>query len=271
VQKLAAANSNTATRHILQAGLYLTAEVAEAISLRISDILEYSPTRDAFIQSLGMHNVATLEEVVNMHLHDFGIFIELAPDDEEKQMLENNIQTALSAGLIDLDDAIDIREVKNIKLANQVLKIRRKKKQERDQLIQQQNIQAQAQANAQAQQVAAQAEIQKRQGIVQIDSQMEQVRAQLEQQKMMQEVESKKQLMYYEFQLNMALKEKEAEVYRSKESYKEDRKDDRSKMEATQQSEIAYQKKNDLPPKNFESSGNDILSGGFDLGSFEPR
>ena len=271
VQKLAAANSNTATRHILQAGLYLTAEVAEAISLRISDILEYSPTRDAFIQSLGMHNVATLEEVVNMHLRDFGIFIELAPDDEEKQMLENNIQTALSAGLIDLDDAIDIREVKNIKLANQVLKIRRKKKQERDQLIQQQNIQAQAQANAQAQQVAAQAEIQKRQGIVEIDSQMEQVKAQLEQQKMMQEVESKKQLMYYEFQLNMALKEKEAEVYRSKESYKEDRKDDRSKMEATQQSEIAYQKKNDLPPKNFESSGNDILSGGFDLGSFEPR
>jgi len=271
VQKLAAANSNTATRHILDAGLFLTADVAEGLSLRISDILEYSPSRDAFIQKIGGFNVATLSELTELHLYDFGIMLELSPDDEEKGMLENNIQTALSAGLIDLEDAIDIREVKNLKLANQLLKLRRKKKLERDQQMQQENIQAQAQANAQAQQVAAQAEVQKDQALFQTKAQLEQMKAQLEQQKMQSEVEAKKELMALEFQYNMQLKGVEVEGQKSKEQQKEDRKDERTKLQATQQSELIDQRKNDSPPKNFESSGNDILGSGFGLGTFEPR
>ena len=271
VQKLAAANSNTATRHILDAGLFLTADVAEGLSLRISDILEYSPSRDAFIQKIGGFNVATLSELTELHLYDFGIMLELSPDDEEKGMLENNIQTALSAGLIDLEDAIDIREVKNLKLANQLLKLRRRKKLERDQQMQQENIQAQAQANAQAQQVAAQAEVQKDQALFQTKAQLEQMKAQFEQQKMQSEVEAKKELMALEFQYNMQLKGLEAEGQKSKEQQKEDRKDERTKLQATQQSELIDQRKNDSPPKNFESSGNDILGSGFGLGTFEPR
>jgi hypothetical protein len=271
VQKLAAANSNTATRHILDAGLFLTADTAEGLSLRISDILEYSPSREAFIQKIGGFNVATLDELKELHLYDFGIMLELSPDDEQKGMLENNIQTALSAGLIDLEDAIDIREVKNLKLANQLLKLRRKKKLERDQQMQQQNIQAQAQANAQAQQVAAQAEVQKDQALFQTKAQLEQMKAQIDQQKMQQEVELKKELMALEFQYNMQLKGIEVDGQKQKESDKEDRKDERTKMQASQQSELIDQRKNDSPPKNFESSGNDILGGGFGLGTFEPR
>lgn len=271
VQKLAAANSNTATRHILDAGLFLTADTAEGLSLRISDILEYSPSREAFIQKIGGFNVATLDELKELHLYDFGIMLELSPDDEQKGMLENNIQTALSAGLIDLEDAIDIREVKNLKLANQLLKLRRKKKLERDQQMQQENIQAQAQANAQSQQVAAQAEVQKDQALFQTKAQLEQMKAQIDQQKMQQEVELKKELMALEFQYNMQLKGIEVDGQKQKESDKEDRKDERTKMQATQQSELIDQRKNDSPPKNFESSGNDILGGGFGLGTFEPR
>ena len=271
VQKLAAANSNTATRHILDAGLFLTADTAEGLSLRISDILEYSPSREAFIQKIGGFNVATLDELKELHLYDFGIMLELSPDDEQKGMLENNIQTALSAGLIDLEDAIDIREVKNLKLANQLLKLRRKKKLERDQQMQQENIQAQAQANAQAQQVAAQAEVQKDQALFQTKAQLEQMKAQLDQQKMQQEVGLKKELMALEFQYNMQLKGIEVDGQKQKESNKEDRKDERTKMQASQQSELIDQRKNDSPPKNFESSGNDILGGGFGLGTFEPR
>jgi hypothetical protein len=271
VQKLAAANSNTATRHILDAGLFLTADTAEGLSLRISDILEYSPSREAFIQKIGGFNVATLDELKELHLYDFGIMLELSPDDEQKGMLENNIQTALSAGLIDLEDAIDIREVKNLKLANQLLKLRRKKKLERDQQMQQENIQAQAQANAQAQQVAAQAEVQKDQALFQTKAQLEQMKAQIDQQKMQQEVELKKELMALEFQYNMQLKGIEVDGQKQKESDKEDRKDERTKMQASQQSELIDQRKNDSPPKNFESSGNDILGGGFGLGTFEPR
>ena len=271
IQKIAAANSNTATRHILNGGLYLTATLAECLSLRISDILEFSPTRDAFIQKIGGHNVATLEEMSDLHLYDFGIFLELTPDEEERQQLENNIQTALSAGLIELSDAIDIREIKNIKLANQVLKLRRKKKQERDQLMQQQNIQAQAQANAQAQQVAAQAEVQKNQALKQQEIELKQIEAQLNERKMQLEVQSKMQLMNLEFQYNVQLRNMDTQQKDTVENSKEDRKDQRIKMQGSQQSELIDQRKNNTPPKNFESSGNDILGGGFDLGSFEPK
>ena len=271
VQKLAAANSNTATRHILDAGLYLTRETAECLSLRISDILEYHPAKESFIQKIGGFNVATLDELRDLHLHDFGIFLELTPDDEEKQLLENNVQQALSAGLIDLSDAIDIREVKNIKLANQLLKVRQKKRQERLQQEQQANIQAQAQANAQAQQVAAQAEIQKDQALFQTKSQLEQLKGQIEQQRIGVEVGAKKELMALEFQYNMQLKGMEVQNAKDKEKEIEDRKDQRTRIQGTQQSEMIAQRKNDTPPTNFESGGNDTMGGGFGLGAFDPR
>jgi hypothetical protein len=267
VQKLAAANSNTATRHILTGGLFITSDLAENLSLRISDILEYSPTRDAFIQQIGVHNVATLDELSELHLYDFGIFIELQPDEEEKAVLENNIQMAIAQKSIDLEDAIDVRDVKNIKLANALLKLRRKKKMERDQLMQQQNIQAQAQANQQSQQVAAQLEVQKQSALTQSKIQLEQAKANFEAEKLIREAELKKQLMAYEFQINMQLQKQQSEVLSGKDKMKEDRKDERTKIQATQQSELIAQRKNDLPPKNFESSGNDILGSGFDLGS----
>ena len=271
IQKLAAANSNTATRHILQSGLFLTAELAECLSLRISDILEHSPTKDAFIQAIGSHNVGTLQELKNLSLHDFGIFIELQPDEEEKQLLENNIQAALAKNSIELEDAIDVRDIKNLKLANQLLKIRRKKKLARDEMLQQQNIQAQAQANAQTQQVAAQAEIEKNKAIAQNDLQLESTKAQLDMKKQQQEALLKKDLMNHEFQINMRLRQMEIDALKQKETNKEDRKDERTRIQASQQSELIDQRSNQTSPKDFESTSNDILSGDFDLGMFEPR
>ena len=269
VQKLAAANSNTATRHILQAGLYLTAETAECLSLRISDIIEYSPTKDAFIQAIGAHNVATLEEMSQLHLYDFGIFIELQPDEEEKAVLENNIQMALQQKGIELEDAIDLREIRNIKLANQLLKIRRNKKEQKDRKLQMENIQAQTQSNAKAAQASAQAEVQKEQALNQGRAQFEQMKAQVEAQKMMQEANIKKELMALEFQYNMQLRGADTQNLKDRESKKEDRKDERTKIQASQQSEMIDQRNSGKPPKNFESAGNDTL-GGFDLGSFNP-
>ena len=271
VQKLAAANSNTATRHILNSGLFLTAEVAEQLSLRISDIIEYSPTKEAFIQSIGVHNVATLEEMSNLHLYDFGIFLDLAPDEEEKAILENNIQTAISAGLIDLEDAIDLRDVKNIKLANRMLKVRRKKKAQRDQQVQQQNIQAQSQANVQQQQASAQLEIQKQQALKQAEAELEKVKNQLDAQKLQAEMQIKERLMAQEFQYNLQLRAMDNQTVTSREIQREDRKDQRTKIQATQQSELIEQRKSGRPPKNFESSGNDTIGSGFNLGAYEPK
>tara|TARA_R110000737_G_scaffold262308_3_gene270405 strand:- start:1256 stop:2548 length:1293 start_codon:yes stop_codon:yes gene_type:complete len=271
VQKIAAANSNTATRHILDGSLFLTSDLAENLSLRISDILEYSPAKEAFAHKIGNQNVAVLEEMKDLYLHDFAIFIELQPDDEEKAILENNIQAAISSGLIDIDDAIDLREIRSTRLANQLLKIRRKAKQERDMQMQQQNIKAQADANAQAQQVSAQAEVMKNQAITAQKAELLQLQASIDSQKMMQEIAAKKELMQLEFQMNIKLKQAESSGAKSRELLKEDRKDDRSRMEATQQGEIKYRNQTNQVPKNFESAGNDILGGGFNLDSTNPR
>jgi hypothetical protein len=206
-----------------------------------------------------------------LYLYDFGIFIELQPDEEERARLENNIQMALQQKNIELEDAIDIREIKNIKLANQLLKIRRNKKLENDRRVQLENIQAQSQSNSQAAQVAAQIEVQKDQALTQSKITLEQTKAQLESQKMIAEAELKKQLMNLEFQYNMQLKGVETEGIKNREKEKEDRKDERTKIQATQQSELIDQRKTGKPPKNFESAGNDIMGGGFNLESFEPR
>jgi hypothetical protein len=270
IQKMAAANSNTATRHILQAGLFLTAQTAECLSLRISDIIEYSPTKDAFIHAIGVHNMATLEEISELHLYDFGIFLDLAPDDEEKQVLENNIQMALQQKTIDLEDAIDLRAISNIKSANELLKIRRKKKDEKDRRLQMENIQAQSESNAKAAQAAAQSDVQKDKALTETKIQLEQTKAQLEMQRMEQEVIFKKELMQMEFQMNMQLQGVENEGKKAGEKEKEDRKDERTKIQATQQSEMIEQRNGGKPPKNFESAGNDTMGGGFDLGSFDP-
>jgi len=271
VQKLAAANSNTATRHILQGGLFITKNVTECLSLRISDIIEYSPTREAFIQAIGAHNVATLTEMSELHLYDFGIFIELSPDEEEKAILENNIQVALGQQNIELEDAIDLREIRNIKLANQLLKIRRKKKVQKDQKLQQENMQAQAEANIQQQESSAKLEIEKNKAVAQTAISIEQAKSGFEMEKLIQEAEIKKQLMQLEFDYNMQLKMGEGQGKDKAEKEKEDRKDNRTKIQASQQSEMIDQRNNNKPPKDFESSGNDTLGGLGDMSSFGPR
>jgi hypothetical protein len=271
LQKIAAANSNTATRHILQSGLYLTLKTAEAISLRISDVLEFANTKNSFVNSLGRFNVANLEEVTELHLHDFGIFLELTPDEEERQLLENNIQASLQREQINLEDAIDIRNVKNLKLANELLKLRRRKKLEQDQAISARNIELQSQSNAQAAEAAAAVDIQKNTILTENKVKMGQAQTQFDIQKLEREAAIKKELMLHEFQLNVKLKEMDLQVINDKDKYREDRKDERTKIQASQQSELIEQRKNNTPPKNFESTMGFDNFGGFGLEQFDPK
>ena len=263
VQKMAAANSNTATRHILQSGLFLTADVAEQLSLRISDIIEYSPTKNAFIDSIGAHNVATLKEMSELHLYDFGIFLELEPDEEEKALLENNIQSALQQQSIELEDAIDLRAIKNVKLSNQLLKLRRKKKGEQDQKNQLEQTKAQGESQAQAAEASAKAEADKQASVLKTQMKLEEIKTTGKAQILTQEAGIKEKLMKLEFQYAMQLKQLEAKTKNAGQLLQENRKDDRTKMQATQQSAMIDQKENQKPSQNFEAS-NDSL-GGFSL------
>ena len=270
LQKLAAANSNVATRHVLQASLFLTLRTCENISLRVADALMFPMTKQSLMSSISRYNVGTLEELSNLNIHDFGIFLELEPDEEQRQILEQNIQIALQAGQIGLEDAIDIREVANLKLANQMLKKRRKDKAAREQQAQQANMQAQAQSNAQLAEQTAMAEANKQQILTEQKMQLEKAKSDFEVQKMEREAQIKQQLMELEFNYNMQLTQAQGQSKKTQEEFKEDRKDERTKIQATQQSELIDQRKNDLLPKNFESAGNDTMSG-FGLEQFGPK
>ena len=270
LQKMAANQSNVATRHILQASCYLALRTCENVSRRIADSLEYALTANSLKNSITHFNVATLDSIKELNLHDFGIFLELEPDEEEKAQLEQNIQVALQSGGIDLEDAIDIRQVKNLQLANEILKTRRKEKAAAAQKAQQANIQAQAQANAQLAEQTAMAEVQKQQALTAEKVNLEQAKSQFDMQRMQTEAQIKRELMAEEFNFNMQLAQARIKSESEREKEIEDRKDKRVKITGTQQSEMIDQRKNNLLPKNFESSGNDVL-GGFGLEKFGPR
>lgn len=254
LQKIAANASNVATRHIKDASLYLTVKTCENISLRIADCLEFPLTENALKNSISTYNVETLKEVSTLNLYDFGIYLEVEPDEEEKAQLEQNIQVSLQNGGIDLEDAIDIRQIKNLKLANEMLKLKRTRKQEKIQQQQLANIQAQAQANSESAEKAAMFEVQKQQALTETMVNLEQAKAQFELQRMQTEAEIKKQLLAEAFQYDMQLAQLKAQADLGKFQEQENRKDERTKIQATQQSELIDQRKNNSLPKDFESS-----------------
>ena len=269
LQKLAAANSNTATRHILDGSLYMYRSLAESLSYRVSDVLQYADFKDEFINKIGKYNVSILDDINDLYLYDFGIFIEVSPDEEQKSMLEQNIQMALSKGDINLEDAIDIREIRNIKLANQLLKVKRKAKQEREEKMAMQAQAMQAQQQMQSQQMAAQTSMQKMQAEAQAKMQLKQAEIAFEIEKMKNEAMLKERLMDKEFSLNMQLRGMEANQLQSREDQREKAKSERISQQNSEQSKLINQRKNNLPPMNFESNEDSL--DGFDLAEFEPR
>ena len=269
LQKLAALNSNTATRHILEAGLFIYRSLAEALTYRVADILEYSDFKDEFANQIGKYNVSILNEIKDLYIYDFGIFVEISPDEEQKAQLEANVQMALSKGDINLEDAIDIREIKNIKLANQLLKMKRVKKQEREERMAMQQQAITAQQQIKSQELAGQVAMQKIQAETQAKMQLKQAEVAFDIQKMNEEAKMKSQLMAEEFQYSLQLHGMEMGTLDKRDQLKEEAKAKRISQQNTEQSKLINQRKNNLPPMNFESNEDSL--DGFDLAEFEPR
>src|SRR6056300_279532 len=269
LQKLAALNSNTATRHILDGSLYIFRSISEALTYRIADILEYADFKDDFASRIGKYNVSILNEIKDLYIYDFGVFIEISPDEEQKAQLEQNIQMALSQGDINLEDAIDIREIKNIKLANQLLKVKRIKKQEKEQQYEMQKQQMVANQQMESQKMAAQVALQKIDAEGQSKMRTKQAEIAFEIEKMKNEAELKRMLMAEEFQYQIKIAELQGGTLKDREEMKENEKAKRISMQNTQQSKLINQRQNDLPPINFESNEDSL--DGFDLAEFEPR
>lgn len=269
IQKLAALNSNTATRHILEGGLFIYRSMAEALTYRVADILEYADFKDDFANKIGKYNVSILSEISDLYIYDFGIFIEVSPDEEQKAQLEANIQIALSKGDINLEDAIDIREIKNLKLANQLLKMKRIKKQDREEKMDMQKQAMVAQQQLKSQELAGQVAMQKLQAEAQSKMQIKQAEIAFEIEKMQAEAEMKKDLMATEFQFNIQLAALREKSQADREDMKEGAKSKRISQQNTEQSKLINQRKNNLPPQNFESNEDSL--DGFDFAEFSPR
>ncbi len=269
VQKLAALNSNTATRHILDGSLYIYRSLAEALTYRVADILEYSDFKEDFINKIGKYNVSILGEISDLYIYDFGVFIELSPDEEQKAMLEQNIQMALSKQDINLEDAIDIREIKNLKLANQLLKVKRLAKQERDEKMAMQKQAMTAQQQLKSQEMASQVAMQKIELETQSKMKVKQAEIAFEIEKQKAEAQLKSQLMQQEFDYNIQLRNTSEQALAFREGEREQAKSDRISQQNTEQSKLITQRKNNLPPQNFESNEDSL--DGFDLSEFSPR
>jgi|TARA_R110000764_G_scaffold66323_1_gene138351 hypothetical protein len=269
VQKLAALNSNTATRHILDGSLYLYKTLAEALTYRVADILEYSDFKEEFINQIGKYNVSILGDISDLYIYNFGIFIELSPDEEQKAQLEQNVQMALSKGGIDLEDAIDIRELRNLKLANQLLKLKRSQKMEREQNQEAEKVAMQNQMQLKQQQMASEMAVQKFQMELQGKMQLKQSEVAFDIEKMKNEAQLKSQLMQQEFQLNMQIRGIDAQELEGRENKREGAKADRISQQNSEQSKLINQRKNNLPPISFESNEDSL--DGFDLAEFNPR
>lgn len=269
LQKMAALNSNVATRHILDASLYIYRSLAEAITYRVADILQYSDFKEEFINQIGKYNVSILGDINDLYIYDFGIFIEMSPDEEQRQQLEQNIQMALSKGDINLEDAIDIRELRNMKLANQLLKLKRLGKQEREEQMDMQQQAMQAQQALKAQEMAIQANQMKVEMETQAKMQYRQADISFEIEKMKEEAKLKLVLMKEEFELNMQLRQADAQQLQGREDQRETAKASRISQQNTEQSKLINQRSNNLPPQNFESNEDSL--DGFDFAEFNPR
>ena len=269
VQKLAALNSNTATRHILDGSLYIYRTLAEALTYRVADILQYSDFKEDFINKIGKYNVSILGEINELYIYDFGIFIELSPDEEQRAMLEQNIQMALSKGDINLEDAIDIREIRNLKLANQLLKVKRLAKQERDEKMEMQKQAMVSQQQLKSQEMAGQMSLQKINMETESKIKVKQAEIAFEIEKNKTEAMLKAQLMEQEFNYNLQLRGIDENALSQREDQREKAKSSRISQQNTEQSKLITQRKNNLPPQNFESNEDSL--DGFDLAEFEPR
>ena len=260
IQKLAALNSNTATKHVLTSGLTVTRKVAEGITYRISDVIEYSTHKDDFIMAIGKYSMEVIKEISELHLHEFGVYIELHPDEEQKAVLEQHINLAIQQGKIDVDDAIDVRNVRNVKTASQLLKVRKSRREKEDQKLKQQNIQQQAQANQQAAIAAEEAKQQTKLAEKQAQMEIIKLEADIRMAELEKEFDLKLKLMQEQKSYEGMIQNGSTVSQLQKEKYKEDRKDNRTKIQANQQSELIKQRKQDLDPIDFD--GEDSISPG---------
>ena len=245
VNQMAVAAGNNALYDVTNSAMILYRKVCEDILKCLQILPAESVLYKVYEKAIGKTNMSVLNSFSDLPMYNFGIQVMTDLNDRDRQYLEQNIQIALSQKEIDLEDAIAVRNIKDVDQAERLLVIRRKKRIAQQQQMQQANIQAQAQANAQAAQASMQAEVQKEQAMMQLEMQKKQMEFEMKAQLAQLEHQMKIELEKLKGEYGIAEQQIESRVKNSAETMKEDRKDDRVKKQAVEQSKLISQRKGD--------------------------
>ena len=257
VRQQAMAAGNNAIYDITNASLYLFSRVVEDIVKCLQVIPPKSVLYRMYENAIGKSNMSVLSSFSNLPMYNFGIKVQTEMDETEKSYLEQNIQIALAQKEIDLEDAMAVRQLKDVDQAERLLIVRRKKRMKEQQQIAQQNSQMQAQMNQATSQAASQGKMQEIQMMSQAKSQEIQADMQAKAQLLQIEYQLKMELEKVKGQSNQMMKAADMDFRKSIEDEKEKAKDDRVKKQAVEQSKLISQRQGKR--EELEDSGDDIL------------
>jgi hypothetical protein len=242
VQQQAIAAGNNAIYDITNASMILFKKVCEDVVKCLQIIPPESVLMNIYENAIGKTNMEVLNSFIQLPMFNFGVTVQKEMEDQEKAFLEQNIQMSLQQQELDLEDAIAIRNLKDINQAERLLVVRRKKRIKRAQDQAAQNSQIQSQQAQQAAQSASQARQQELQMEAQLDAQKMQLKAQLEVQVAQAKHELQKEVEMIRAQATLGFRTEEQEFREKIEVLKEDRKDERVKKQSAEQSKLISQR-----------------------------
>jgi hypothetical protein len=261
VRQQALAAANNAIYDITNASMVLYKKVCSDIVKCIQVIHPDSVLYRIYENAIGRENMSVLSSFRNLAMYNFGVRVVKEMEEAERQYLEQNIQIALGQKEIDLEDAIAIRQLKDVNQAERLLVVRRKKRIAQQQQMAQQNSQQQAQVQQQSAQAASEARQQELQLQAQLKAQEMQLKAQLEAQ--LEEVKHgfNKEIEMIKAQAVSNKVQSETSFKQAIETMKDDRKDERVKKQAVEQSKLISQRQGQRGELEGEESGpGDITS-----------
>ena len=260
VNQIAMAAGTNAIFDITNAAMVLYKKVCDDIVRCLQVIPPESILYKVYTNAVGETNMAVLSSFDNLAMYNFGVMVVTEMNDTDKQYLEQNIQIALGQREIDLEDAIAIRQIKDVEQAERLLVVRRKKRIKQQQEQAQQQAQVTAEVNAQQTQMAAQMEMQKKQMDAQIEAQRMQLEAQVKAQLIQLEYQYKIEIEKMKGEYGVVEQQIESGNRMMADAESEKRKDQRIDKQALAQSKLIAQRQGQRPPLDQDVVTNLTLS-----------
>ena len=242
VQQNAIAAGNNAIYDITNASMILFKKVCEDVVKCLQILPSESVLYQVYENAVGKENMSVLSSFNDLPMYNFGVQVVKEMEDQDRAYLEQNIQISLQQKELDIEDAIAIRSMKDVNQAERLLVIRRKKRMAAQQQMAQQNSQQQAQIQQASAQATSQAKMQELQMEAQLESQKMQLQAQLEAQLEEVKHQFRKEIEIIKAQATLGFKEDDKNFKEKLDVLKEDRKDDRVKKQAVEQSKLMSQR-----------------------------